>query len=173
MKPLKRINYYGNGNDESRIGPNTRNAKIPSYKEIELMLDEVAPLSITCDVTAVQPPFFSEFCYHDTLGGIFLTTLSSEVTARVYQKALDLEPVEPFPLGRVMDKYDLAAPPKRYKKVIMLAGSNALHLIDQSAVQRLMMEDEEWMIKIHPVTNEGMIRDLASIYGYQIGRAHV
>lgn len=166
MQPLGKITLAKNANDENRIGPNKRNEGLFSTAEIEQLLEKTSPLAITCDVRSTHPPYFSEFCYHDVLNGIQLITLSAEVTARMSVKAAAMTADKPFPLGEVMDKYQLGAPVKKYRKVIFLAGSNATNLMDQSKIQKLMVEDDEWVIKLHPVTQEKMIRELASIYGY-------
>ncbi len=166
MKPLGRIYLHQNGNEENRIGPNKRNDQLPPLANIEMLLEELSPIAITCDVRPIHPPYFQEFCYHDMMSGVNITTLSAEITARMAEKASKMTADRSFPIGEVIDKYNLGPAPTNHKKVIFLAGSNSVGYIDQAKVQKLMLEDDEWVIKIHPVTNESTIRDLAGIYGY-------
>lgn len=166
MKPLGKISLHQHGNDENRIGPNKRNDRLPPLVNLENILEEHCPLSLTCDVRPVHPPYFFEFCYHDMMSGINLTTLSAEITARMAEKASKLRADRPFPIGEVVDKYNLGPAPINHRKVIFLAGSNSVGYMDQSKIQQLMHDDDEWVIKIHPVTNDGTIRELASVYGY-------
>lgn len=166
MQPIGKLTLHTNANDEGRIGPNKRNPNLMTTQNIEGMLEALSPLAITCDVRHVHPPFFTEFCYHDSMNGINLTTLSAEVTARLAEKASKLSPISPFPMGELMDKYELKEYTKKHRKVIFIAGSNSTNLIDQSKVQQLMHEDDEWVIKLHPVTTDQTIRELGTVFGY-------
>lgn len=165
MNPLGRTNLHHLGNDKVRIGDNVRNKTLNSTKVLEDLLESTCPLALTHDVKVIHPPYFSEFSYHDVLNGISLHTLSIEVNARLSEQASTMTASHAFPLGEVMDKYTLQKPKKQYRKVIFLAGSNSHNLIDQCKLQQLMADDE-WVIKLHPVTNDGTIRDLASVFGY-------
>lgn len=165
MKPLNKVLLYKNGDSNNRIGNNKRNPNINSSEYIEKIIDEECPLSVTCDVVCIHPPYFSEFNYMDNLGGITLKTLSAEINYRLTEIASKTTSSVEFPIDKVLDKYVLPISPKTYNKVVSLPGSNSLHLIDQSKLQSLM-QDDEWVIKLHPVTGDDMIRALASIYGY-------
>lgn len=171
MRPIGAFYFHKNGDDEKRIGPNKRNMHPDTYKALELMLDSVSDelgLPITVDVKQIHPPYFSEVGYQDTLGGLTLNTLSAEITCRMTEFASKHTADDPFPIDKVFDKYRLSGDVKRlkYRKVVFLCGSNAMEYIDQSKLLKLMTEDEEWMIKIHPVTDQNTVRDLASVYGY-------
>ena len=166
MKPLKSIRLSQDASNPDRIGDNQRNKQLAPINDIESIITSKCPLTITCDVRPIHPPYFTEYVYHDVLNGIGLTTMSAEITCRMSLKASSINTTTRFPIGECMDKYTLIGTCERYRKVIFLPGSNSLHLIDQSSLQKLMMEDDEWVIKLHPITNESMIRDLASIYGY-------
>ena len=163
MEPVGSIRLHAKGNDKGRIGPNVRNTHIPDSKHIEEMLRKVCPLAITCDVKQIHPPFFTEFTYQDTLSGIGINTLSAEVSIRMTEEASKMEAVEPFPLKNALDKYHLDTYPHAHKKVVFLCGSNAMHFVNQSEFIRLVREDEEWVIKPHPVTNDNTLRELASM----------
>lgn len=168
MKPLNRISIAKNGNDDSRIGPNNRNQRLVSdqIERLEEMADRLAPIALTCDVRSIHPPYFMEFCYHDMLGGLNVTTLSAEVTARMAERIAQRPARGLFPIQEMFDKYELKGYNGRHKKVIFLAGSNSHNMIDQGKLQQLMLSDPEWVIKLHPVTNDQTIRDLAGLYGY-------
>lgn len=166
MQPFGKIYLYKDGNDDKRIGDNKRNNHLPEYKNIELLLDNICPLSITCDVQSIQPPYFTEYNYCDMLSGINITTLSSEINARMAIAASETTTTNIFPIGEVMDKYELKNSSKKYNKIIFLVGSNGCNLIDQCKLQQLVHEDDEWVIKPHPVTNEKMLRDLGNLCGY-------
>lgn len=168
MRPIGAFYFYKSGNDESRIGPNKRNPKL-QYKDLELMLDKVSDelsLPITVDVKQIHPPYFTEVGYQDTLGGITINTLSAEITCRMTEFASGIDTDSQFPVDEVLDKYELRSGQSNYKKVVFLCGSNAMEFLDQSKLLKLMTEDEEWVIKLHPVTNQETYRDIASVFGY-------
>lgn len=166
MDPIGKITLDRDANAQSRIGPNKRNPHLPKYQTLEEIMEHHCPLTMTCDVRATHPPYFHEFCYHDFLVGVNLTTLSAEITARMAMLAANEKASHIFPIGEVMDKYQLNIPNRTYRKVIFLPGTNSVGMIDQAKVQKLMNEDDEWVIKIHPLTHENTIRELASVYGY-------
>lgn len=164
MDPVGKIELHKDGNLEKRIGHNKRH-DLPGLKDLETIIDQETPLAVTCDVKTIQPPYFTEFKYLDILGGVLLGTLSAEINYRVRAASLNDNVDSVFPIGSVMDKYQLTPTQKTYRKIIFLPGSNSLNLIDQFLLQRLL-EDDEWMIKPHPVTNQEMLRDIGSLYGY-------
>lgn len=168
MKPLNKISIAKNGNDDSRIGPNNRNERLKSddIARLETMIENLCPIAVTCDVRSIHPPYFMEFCYHDMLGGLNVTTLSAEVTARMAERIAERPATGKFPIQGVFDKYKLQGYTRKHRKVIFLAGSNSHNLIDQSKLQEVMLSDDEWVIKLHPVTNDQTVRDLAGLYGY-------
>lgn len=166
MNPLAKIYLNESAGEESRVGIMKRATNDSIYRGIELMLEEECPLVVTCDVKPIHPPYFSEFCYVDIMGGILLFTLSAEINYRMSDLAVQCPASKTFDVGKVMDKYVLDKPRNHYRKIVFLPGSNYAGAIDQCALQKLMMDDE-WVIKLHPLTHEGMIRDLASIYGYR------
>lgn len=165
MKPIGRIYLTQNGNDEARIGDNKRNTRLPCLSGLESLVESLSPIALTCDINPFHPPYFREFCYLDMLGGLRLLSMSAEVNARIAEKAVALPANGEVSVGKELDKYELLPPAKKHRKVIFLPGSNAVSILDQSALQRLMTDDE-WIIKPHPVTDDGMLRDLAAIHGY-------
>lgn len=162
---------YSHGGHESRIGHNKRNPQLEKYEKIEKTFDRVAmenDLVVTMDVKQIHPPFFTEFSYQDTLGGISLNTLSAEITCRMSKLASQDTAEKQFPVDAALDKYVLQQNPykKKHRKVIFLCGSNAMEYVDQAALYKLMTNDPEWVIKCHPVTKDDTIRELAAVYGY-------
>lgn len=165
MNPINKLTLSEHGADQGRIGPNRRNPRLEKYQATEKLLDELCPLSVTCDVRAIHPPHFREFCYHDCLGGLSVHTLSAEINCRMMEAAVAEPPRGRFPLHQALDKYELSAPKQAARKVVLLPGGNAMEMLDQSALQRLM-QDEEWVLKPHPVTNDEDLRRLGLVYGY-------
>lgn len=166
MQPINKIYLHRDGDNHNRIGPNKRNQNYPDLKSIEIELENICPLAVTCDSNPINPPYFKEFNYHDFLGGINLTTMSAEITARMTILAANTPASVTFPIGKVMDKYELNKNIKTYRKIIFLPGSNAVRYIDQPKLQYLLNEDDEWVIKPHPVTTDNIIRDIGSMFGY-------
>jgi len=166
MNPINSICLSIDGDKETRIGPeNKRRDKSSDIHAIEQIITPLSPLAITCDVKQVHPPYFFEFCYMDTLGGITMHTLSAEITCRMAEKASKRPAIGAFPIHETHDKYELKTPAKSYRKVAFLAGGNSVNTLDQSALQRVMADDE-WVIKIHPVTSPDVIRSLGNTFGY-------
>lgn len=166
MRPIGSELMSEFANEESRIGPNKRDPRMDSVASLERIIIENTPLEPTWDVRAIQPPFFSEFVYHDLLGGIALTTLSAEINARVAEEVAKETSNKEFPIGEVFDKYKLTENPfAGCKKVVFMTGSNSIHMVDQQKLLKLL-EDEEWVVKPHPVTNEDTLREMARVVGY-------
>lgn len=166
MQPLNRINLSENAGDHDRIGPNKRNSKLSNYKSIETLMDHFTPLTMSFDISPHHPPYFNEFTYVDVLDGITIFTQSAEINARVTAIASRNKTDKVFPLDEVIDKYELKTPEKKYRKVIFLPALSAFRMIDLSRLQKLMYEDKEWYIKLHPVSEEEFIRTLANMFGY-------
>lgn len=166
MQPLNRINLSENSEDHDRIGPNKRNSKLSNYRNIEKLMDHFTPLTMSFDISPHHPPYFNEFTYVDILDGITILTQSAEINARLSAMASRCHTDMKFPIDEVIDKYELKTPEKQYKKVIFLPALSAFRMIDLSKLQKLMYEDKEWVIKLHPVSEDEFIRSLAGMFGY-------
>lgn len=157
-----------NGNDEVRIGPDLkRNARLNALDPIEQLIRSVIPEHVTMDAAATQPPQFTKFSYHDCLGGLQLATGSAEVNARIAALTQDDTPVEQFDYMR-FDKYALAIPdelPKQLDGVILMPGPNLFTTIDQNRFFEVI-DETDWPIKPHPVSNDVSIKELADAFGY-------
>ena len=130
-----------------------------------------APLPISYDIGRSQPPYFNEFTYTELLGGLYVSPQSCEAAARMVQEAVDCQ--DPI-LADVMDfiplrdKYKLdekplASPPN----VVFLPGTNIFRIaVSKENLSRLMHEQEDIMLKLHPLTDEGLTRFLGMNFGY-------
>lgn len=166
MVPYNRITLGENAEDFDRIGPNKRNKKLSNYKDIEYLMDLLCPLTVSFDVSALHPPYFYEYTYVDVLDGISILTQSAEINARMAIHAANDNTGEKFPFDDVVDKYELLPVNKKYNKVVFLPAFNAMRFVSISMLQKLMFEDSEWMIKLHPVSEDELVRSLAAMFGY-------
>lgn len=166
------ITLERNGNDKERIGPNKRSKFSASSAELEKLFKQKSPLPVTFDVAPIHDNYFTEFSYFDILGGVFLTTLSGEVTAILVEKAVaEAEPdysLVEILAQNISDKYELSSniQPVDNLKVAFLPGSNLMSAVNRELLDRCMYEDESMLIKLHPITNEETIRQVARNYGY-------
>ncbi len=168
MEAPTRLHLHKDGDNKDRIGPeNKRNKKLSSLHRIEDLIDQHLDFPLGTDCITIEPPFFKTLNYYDVLGGIQIGTASAEINWQLAQKIKDEDAELEFPHSFVDDKYEMApgeqAP--KFKKVIMLPGSNLFQAIDQSKLIELL-KDPEWVIKPHPVTNRDSIRDIANFCGY-------
>lgn len=169
MEAPTRLHLHRDGDNKDRIGPeNKRNSKLSALNRIEDLIDEHLNFPLGTDCITIEPPFFKTLNYYDVLGGIQIGTASAEINWQLAQKLKDLPASRPFPIHEVGDKYELKPNPDvpKFKKVIMLPGSNLFQAIDQSKLIELL-KDPEWVIKPHPVTNRDAIRDIANFCGYE------
>lgn len=163
-----------------KIGPEfaaMRGSHLADLSPVEAVVREAAPLPISYDVNRLQQPYFSEFTYTEMIGaGLLVSPMSVEVSARLVQAALD-RPEQGFDaaasvLDRVeaggsLDKYKLSADeaPKA-KAVAFLPGSNIFHdMVSREALSRAMHEDDDLVIKPHPMTDGKIIGELCGMFG--------
>lgn len=133
----------------------TRSTRNVWAESIEHAVRSAAPFPITYDVSAVQPTNFSEYAYTELSGGMWVTTQSLEINARLIDLAsreMTQETIEPL-VASLEDKYVLEAPEKCYRKVCFLPGHNMLEVASVELIARLAHEDEEVVFKLHPITN--------------------
>lgn len=125
------------------------------------------PLETTMSVRPIQYTHFNEFLYTTALGGINFTSLSADANARMALTAVEQSTTAPtFPVGEVMDKYDTQPVSKQYSKIIFMCADESTNVLDQSAMQKLMHDDDEWVIKLHPRSSDKMARELGTRFGY-------
>jgi hypothetical protein len=144
-------------------------------EDFEETLRSLAPYPISYDVGSVQGCDFSEFTYTEFPGGgIWADTQSREINCRIMENASKIDGgelgdymFEKF-LENVTDKYKLNAPlEKYYDHIIFMPGHNLLDLADKEQIQRLVQEEDDVVIKPHPLTDYDFMRMLASKLGWQ------
>ncbi len=163
-----------------KIGPEfaaMRGGHLSELSPVEAVVRDVSPLPISYDVNRLQQAYFSEFTYTEMLGsGLLVSPMSVEVSARLVQMALDrpdqgfdaaaavLEQVE---TRGTLDKYKLdAREVPTAKAVAFLPGSNIFHdMVSREALSRAMWEDDELVIKPHPMTDGKIIGELCGMFG--------
>lgn len=165
MIPPHKTYLHTTANNEQRIGENKRSVDAKGFRAIEEMLDELGPMTTTCDVRPIQPPNFTEFLYFDCLGGLMLATMSAEINCRVAAVISEEKPAAEFNRAWIADKYVLDENIKTYDRIIFLAGCNSAHLMDQQRIMDLV-DNHGFYLKPHPVVTEGFIKDLGATFGY-------
>jgi hypothetical protein len=147
----------------------TRGPRNAWAESIETKVRALSPFPITYDVSAVQPTNFSEYAYTELAGGMWITTQSLEINARLLHYAAQQDSVSDT-LDRfaaiLQDKYVLDKPETTYKKVCFLPGSNALDVVSIETVARLVHEEEDVMFKLHPLTNDDAINSIRKRVGW-------
>jgi hypothetical protein len=171
MRPINALNLQATGESFARIGPTVKRT-VP-YKELgnlEKAILANTPLPASADVSPSQPPYFTEFTYSDLLGGMAVRTFSAEINARICRdtpnEIIPEKTVEHFMSGLV-DKYCLVNSTKQYKRIVFLCGHNLFdRVVDSQMLFRLMDSDKSIVIKPHPITNDGLLRNLGNQFGY-------
>lgn len=162
--------------NSKKLGPlaEKRSPHLVRLEALEEIIHELAPLPASYDVGRFQPPYFNEFTYTEMMGGLIVAPQSCEAYARVVQVAADrgdesdFDPVPAILKRDHMDKYQLETPTGALpKRVALLPGSNIFGAaVCREALTRQMHEDPDLVIKLHPLTNEGTVRDLGRLFGY-------
>lgn len=150
----------------------TKRPGLKAVEPIEEALRRRSPFPISYDVNRSQPWYFSEFAYTEFMGGIYVYPQNDELACKIMQAAVpgDLA-VEALFREReqregTLDKYQLPATDLRPKKIVILPGTNLLTtLVSREALTRCMWEDEEIVIKPHPITHENEIKRLKFEFG--------
>lgn len=141
-------------------------------KDLDKIVDQVtqlSPLAISYDVIRAQPLYFSEYCYTEMLGGVYITPQNNEMAARMLRFAFfdncEIDPrieeslVERLERTDTLDKYKLNPVSKPSKKVVFLPGSNLLkNIVSKELLFRYMFENEDAVIKPHPLTTNADIK---------------
>lgn len=145
---------------------------------VEAIVRDKAPLLASYDVNRGQSPYFHEFTYTECLGsGLLVSPQSTEASARLVRMALEYSD-QGFDAASVimqqreergtLDKYKLASGDEvKVKAVAFVPGSNMFHsMVSREALMRAMWEDEELVIKPHPLTTDQLVGELCSIFGH-------
>ncbi|WCA46239.1 hypothetical protein [Caulobacter phage DCM] len=144
-----------------------RGGHLDALSELEEITRAAAPLPISYDVSRTQAPYFSEFTYTELLGeGLYLQPQSSEASARLAVMAME-QCSTPLVVPEPKDKYTLVQEEVSCKAVAFLPGSNLLReFVSQEALSRAMWEDDELVLKPHPLTTAAEVSALAAEFGY-------
>ncbi len=155
-----------------------RGAHLSALSPVEAVIRAAAPLPASYDVNRTQAPHFIEFTYTECLGsGLLVSPMSVEVSAQLVQKALDCPDqgfdgasavLEQRQARGSLDKYKLdARDTPDLKAVAFLPGTNIFKdIVSFEALSRAMHEDDELMIKPHPMSDGGLIGHLCSSFGH-------
>jgi hypothetical protein len=166
-----------------KIGKEMWEKRAPHLQElgkIEKIIRELTPLPCSYDVSRLQPDYFLEFTYTELLGCMWLQPQSNEMNAQMVQQALTddvsrwaFQPFDDLPLR---DKYVLGKPlclvhdrpiETKPKTVIFLPGHNVFdEAVSAEGLMRLMHEDKDAFIKLHPITAPELTRKLGQTFGY-------
>lgn len=169
------------GIQNKKIGPQfaaMRGAHLNALSPVEAIVRKAAPLKANYDVNRAHAPYFGEFTYTEFLGsGLLVSPMSAEVSARLAQMALD-RPEQGFDAASAvlaqreergtLDKYKLdASVAPDVKAVAFLPGTNIFKdMVSQEAMTRAMFEDDDLMLKPHPLSDAGLVHHLCQTFGY-------
>ena len=73
-------------------------------------------------------------------------------------------------MGKFSDKYDLEDLEDDYKDIkhaVFLPGHNLLDLVDTTALDKLLMEEDDVMVKPHPLTHNDALKMVSGRCGWQ------
>jgi len=159
--------------DESRIGNN-----IPFYdKDIFLDIEKhiiktCAKYDLTCkynvgpliggvppvkDNTVIVNSLVNAIAYHDSMGGILISTRNAELNCRNVDAILAIDMIDDISetiIFKLNDKYVLDNSDEVYDKVAFIPGSNLFHTVDWEKLHEVMIDNPFAMIKLHPVVTE-------------------
>lgn len=160
-----------------KIGPYASRSERNAWAaENEELVRSLSPWPITYDVGSIQDNNFAEFTYTEFAGGgLWVTTQSREINCRLIDFASKIdsgkegeELFEKF-VASFSDKYVMEAMDSKYadvKHAVFLPGHNLLDLVDQEALTRLLKEEDDVMIKPHPLTHPDAIKMIANRCGW-------
>lgn len=157
-----------------KIHTTVRSPRTNWGKSMEEKIIQLSPYPTSYDINAIQSSAFSEFTYTEYLSGMYLKTQSIEINCRIIEEASKI-PAREDHLSRVMEKYgdkyisEQIPSEVNYtmpKKVVFLPGSNLLYAVSGENLARVCFEDDDIVVKLHPLTHEAEIREIGSlVYG--------
>ncbi len=165
-------------NERTKIGPYAKRSLRNEWAcSIEELVRSLSPWPITYDVSSIQSTDFGEFTYTEFAGGgLWITTQSREVNCRLIDFASKIDSgkegqefFEKF-IHYFSDKYDLEELEDKYKDIkhaVFLPGHNLLDLIDISALEKLLREEDDVMVKPHPLTHNDALKMISGRCGWQ------
>jgi hypothetical protein len=158
---------------ESRIGTNIPFYDKSIFLEIEsYIIKKCAEYELTCkynvgpliggvpprnDNTKIVNHFINAISYHDSMGGILISTRNAEINCRNVDAILSQDKEDDISealLQKLNDKYILEYPSSNYDYVVFLPGSNLFHSLDWEKLDEALIDNPLAMIKLHPVITE-------------------
>ena len=175
-----KLSHYKMKDKQEDLGDLKRSSRNKWAEGYEDLIRELCPLLISYDVDSTQGLNWSEFSYTEYLGGIYLNTQNIETNTRLIRQAskehCDIDYLRQT-LELCTDKYDLNKDytgDVKVKHLGFMAGHNMLDIISSENVKRITFENEEFMMKLHPLTDEEHAKMIASNLGWnRIIRADV
>lgn len=154
---------------ELRLKKNTTDFQ----RRVEKMVVEKSPWPISYDVDSAQPTKFTEFSYTDSLRGIYVNTQSLEINCRIIEKASKVA-CSDFTILNALekiigDKYQLSDPGEGIEppyQIGFMVGHNMFDIVSSEIVARLAHENENFYMKLHPLTNHDYARKVAFHVGW-------
>lgn len=156
---------------EGKIGKTKRSDRNAWAESIEGLVRDKSPYPCSYDVSQTQTSRFTEYTYTELLGGMWIATQSAEINSRIMQLESTSEhrvKIEDI-ASLVRDKYVLSEDNHAHtgaKKVIFMPGHNMMDVASVEAVHRLIHEDEEVVIKPHPITGDEAMGFLGARFGW-------
>jgi len=157
---------------EKKIGTfakrSNRNQIAEKYEDL---IRDNAPYPISYDVSQIQPLNFSEYTYTELLSGFWIATQSLEINCRLLQEASNYNNIDSalIPEKIVADKYILSDDIEKYKhvkRICFLPGHNMLDVASVEIISRLLHENDDIMLKPHPITNQESLNIFGSRFGW-------
>lgn len=140
--------------------------KLQPFKALVLLAESMCPLEMSYDVSRMQHPYFLEFTWTTMLGGIYITPQSGWLSALLARQAAEDADATPY-TPMVEDKYVLEAAEGAFEHVIFLPGSNSFRqTVSIEALTELMRSNPDVVVKPHPMTEPGTIREIGREFGY-------
>jgi hypothetical protein len=162
MKELRTIS----SNDE--LGRTERN---DWGKTIEDKIIGLCPKPISYDVDSTQPINFTEYSYTEFMGGIMLNTQNLDINCILMressQNKSDIDSLSE--LSNIFtDKYNLneIKTSSFPKDVCFFVGQNMFDIMSSENISRLAFENDDFCVKLHPLTSEDSARHVAGFVGW-------
>lgn len=156
---------------QGKIGKAKRSERNSWAESIEQVVRNLSPYPCSYDVSQTQTSRFTEYTYTELLGGMWIATQSVEMNSRIMQLESTAEHKVNIDdiASLVRDKYVLSEDDHAHtgaKKVIFMPGHNMMDVASVETVHRLIHEDEEVVIKPHPITSDEAMGFLGARFGW-------
>ena len=164
-----------NMSDETKIGKFKYTDRCKWAKSIEPLIKDLSPFPISYDVDSTQPSNFREYSYTHMLGGVYLNTQSIEINTRLMEEASKLNNPSNEHIDKLktmfVDKYVLnklnSPNVKDYPKHVgIMVGQNLFDLVSAEKIARLAFEDDNFFLKLHPITDQEESGWIANVVGW-------